>query len=498
MEILSDMIPRRQLHLLIEFVILEGFKDDQRYLVEKYPDHTQDLEGLQPKWISWLTARFGERPKTEETHPFEDAIVTIVNFSKRDAAIGEKYKTNEQFKVSVDESFPPKSRSWNSPADTTTMTVDEMELILGLSERKKQRFKVDDSADIEGDRIGKIGPWNLWMPTTRENSCRIAGYDPVTRAPKTQWCTARTAGSNLFYNYTGRYNTDITLFYIIRDDPKQDQDWLSVGFENGKPTLAGHRGGVSVNRINTGLTPKSLEAVLGQYYDEIMRVLAEKNKSLGGKHPARQKIKDASQSLAAFGYLTQGLSKEETTDLKVQVLEQPEIKLEVLQHLFAHDKNIEVRRAVARNPSTPVEILQLLTRDKSYGVRSAVAHNKSASAQILQTLSHDKDLNVRKLVANNPSTPDKVLQIFTQDESVDVKGIVAINRSASIETLQLLAQDVSKNIRWSVARNPSASIETLQLLAQDVTEDVRKAAMSQLRFRGLNEVQLRQLIRQML
>jgi hypothetical protein len=55
--------------MLVEAVILEGFKDDQRYLTEKYPEHAQDLESLPPKWIGWLTARFGERPKTEEIHP---------------------------------------------------------------------------------------------------------------------------------------------------------------------------------------------------------------------------------------------------------------------------------------------------------------------------------------------------------------------------------------------------------------------------------------------
>jgi hypothetical protein len=83
-------LSRSKLHLLVERVLLEGFKDDQRYLAEKHPDHAQDLESLPPKWISWLTARFGERPKTEEIHPFEDAIVTIKSFSNRDVANGEK------------------------------------------------------------------------------------------------------------------------------------------------------------------------------------------------------------------------------------------------------------------------------------------------------------------------------------------------------------------------------------------------------------------------
>lgn len=268
---LGTMISKFFLRRLVESVLLEGFKDDQRYLIEKYPDHTQDLEGLQPKWISWLTARFGERPKTEETHPFEDAIVTIKNFSKKDAGLSVKYAapgTEEKpnvFKASVDEAFPPEDRSWKSPTDVAQMTVDEMELILGLSERKKESFKTEVSEEeMESDRVGKVGPWNLWMPTTKERSCKIAGYDPVTRRPKTTWCTARMAGSNLFYNYIGRPGTNMTLFYVIKDNPADDKDWLSVGFINGEPVLEGEYGGISVDRANAGLTERSLRAALVQ------------------------------------------------------------------------------------------------------------------------------------------------------------------------------------------------------------------------------------------
>ena len=389
------MISKFFLRRLIESVLLEGFKDDQRYLIEKYPDQAEALSRLQPKWISWLAARFSERPKTKEIHPFEDAIVTIVNFSKRDAAIGEKYKANEQFKEAVDTAFPPNDRSWKSPADATTMTVDEMELILGLSERKKERFKSDVSEDdMESDRIGKVGPWNLWMPTTRERSCKIAGYDPVTRAPKTVWCTARMAGSNLFYNYIGRPGTDMTLFYIIRDNPNQNQDWLSLGFVNGKPVLEGKHGGISVDRENNGLTPQKLEAVLKQHHDEIMRILTEKNKSLGGQHPARQKIKDAARSVAALRYLMQGLSKTEATDLKILVLKEPEIDPEVLQ-ILASDEDQDVRHAVARNQSTPAEVLQTFASDKAQNIRLAVAANQSTPTEVLQILASDEDQDVR-------------------------------------------------------------------------------------------------------
>jgi hypothetical protein len=177
------------------------------------------------------------------------------------------------------------------------------------------------------------------------------------------------AGSNLFYNYVGDFDSDMTLFYIIRDDPKQNQDWLSLGFINGEPELSSEDGGISVDRANNGLTPQKLKAVLRQHHDEIMRILTEKNKSLGGQHPARQKVKDAARSVAALRYLTQGLSKTDATDLKTLVLKEPEIDLEVLQ-ILASDEEAGVRSAVAANQSTSAEVLQILASDEAEFIRN--------------------------------------------------------------------------------------------------------------------------------
>jgi pentose-5-phosphate-3-epimerase len=463
-------LTRSKLRSLVESVLLEGFKDDQRYLTEKYPDHAQDLESLPPKWIGWLTARFGERPKTEEIHPFEDAIVTIKNFSKRDAAIGEKYKASAQFKEAVDAQFPPSDRSWSSPTDVTQMTVDEMELILGLSERKKQRFEVDEAEDVEGDRVGKVGPWNLWMPTTRENSCRIAGYDPITRDPKTVWCTARTAGSNLFYNYVGRPGAEMTLFYVIKDNPTQVLDWLSVGFVNGEPVLKGEDGGVSVDRSNSGLTDQRLKAALGPDHDEIMEVLTEKNESLGGAHPARSKIGAAAKSLKDLNYLIKSLSKDEAADIIGMVIKEPNISPEVLAFLSS-DKDVKVRRVVASNASTPAEALQALARDLDSEIRMGLVSNPSTPAKTLQELvdNNKNDIKILRKVASNPSTPAEALQALARDEDDNTRIGVANNPSTPAETLQELGSDPDDllDVRIGVAKNPSTPAETLRALGSN-------------------------------
>jgi len=466
------MISKYYLRALVESIILEGFKDDQRYLVEKYPDHAQDLSRLQPKWIAWLIARFGESPRAEEMHPFEDAIVTVLNFSRKDAAIGDKYRSNEQFRTAIDSEFPPDTRSWKSPADPTTMTVDEMETILGLSERKKERFSVDvKEDDMESDRVGKVGPWSLWMPTTRERSCKIAGYDPVTRKPKTTWCTARMAGSNLFYHYVGRAGHETTLFYVIRDDPKGNQDWLSVGFVNGEVSLTGEHGGISVDRANDGLTPKKLQKILGSDHDEIMRLLTEKNKSLGGEHPARQKIKDAAQSVAALKHLTTGLSEDEASDLKAAVTQETDITPEVLTQL-AGDKSDAVRVSVAWNENTPSEVLTQLADDKSGEVRSNLAGNKDTPPEILARLAGDKSEYVRNSVAANRSTPADVLGRLADDEHRYVRTGVASNPATPPNSLMKLVSDPVVSVRLSLSQNKSAPPEILKSLMNDVNVNV--------------------------
>ena len=463
------MISQIYLRRLVESVLLEGFKDDQRYLIKKYPDRANDLDNLPPKWITWLATRFGESPVRKEIHPFEDAIVTVVNFSKRDAAIGEKYKASAQFKEAVDAEFPPADRSWSSPADTMSMTIDEMELILSLSERKKQRFEVDEAEDIEGDRVGKVGPWNLWMPTTREKSCKIAGYDPITRKPKTVWCTARTAGSNLFYNYVGRPGADMTLFYVIKDNPTQVLDWLSVGFVNGEPVLEGEDGGVSVDRSNSGLTDQRLKAALGPDHDEIMSVLAEKNESLGGAHPARSKIVAAAKSLKDLNYLIKSLSKDEAADIVRMVIKEPDISPEVLAFLSS-DKDTTVRRVVASNASTPAEALQALAHDLDSEIRMGLVSNPSTPAKTLQELvdNNKNDIKILRKAASNPSTPAEALQALTRI-GIELRILVANNPSTPAETLQELGSDPDDllDVHIGVAKNPSTPAETLRALGSN-------------------------------
>lgn len=497
-------ISNHNLRLLIESVLLEGFKDDQDWVIKKAPELEDDIKSLKPVWIAWIISRFGDSGRNprlpRENHPFEEALRSVIDFSKAFDRVATKWKSNETFRNDVEESIL--ERAWKgrniAPDIIPLLTSDEMELLMGLTEREKQDFKVNVSEEeMESDRVGKVGPWNLWMPTTRERSCKIAQYDPVTLKPKTTWCTARMAGSNAFYNYTGRPGVDMTLFYIIRDNPSDVNDWLSVGFVNGKPDLSGKDGWVSVNRDNRGLTPEKLRAALGEDLDEIMQVLTEKNKSLGGRHPAREKIETAARSIEGLKYLTQGLSKEDAEDMKLTVVREPNVSSEVLTAL-SNDVSEHVRVAVARNERTPPDALRKLTDDKiaarivavnpsappdalekivsgaDEGAHYGVASNKNAPPEALRKLYHKTrpvESATLRNIASNPNLPEDLF--FEMLERGGLTYSLLQNKNPPKGFLEEALKTASEYDRVQIAKNPGLSLDALASLANDKSWMVR-------------------------
>jgi hypothetical protein len=461
--------------IIFKSLLLEGFIDDQRFLIEKYPQAQAALLQLQPVWIDWLASRFGVNATITDIHPFNEVIESVASFAKVFDSVAAKWKSNEEFRKNVEEFLS--NRAWKkldiTPQIIPLLTSDEMETLKGLATREKQHFKINVSEEeMESDRVGKVGSWNLWMPTTRERSCKIAGYDPVTLKPKTTWCTARMAGSNLFYSYIGSTEENVTLFYIIKDNPVQDNDWLSVGFVDGEPDLEGGDGDKSVNRGNEGLTKAKLKSILGQDYAQIMIALTKKNKSLGGVHPARKSIEAAAKSVEALRALIVGLSKSESIDLIIAVLNEPEISAEVLSKL-AQNNDENVRSKIADNLRTPAAVLSSYAKDTDSDLRSGVALNPNTPAPILMDLASDENELVRCSVAQNPRTPAPILIDLASDENETVRAITAQNRSTPASAFIDLAGDKVIEVIQSVASNSMAPTDVLTTLAGNANNSVR-------------------------
>jgi hypothetical protein len=146
--------------------------------------------------------------------------------------------------------------------------------------------------------------------------------------------------------------------------------------------------------------------------------------------------------------------------------------------LFLKTANSETRKWIAKDPSTPVDILVQLSQDEDWRVRNRVAENRNAPAEALSILSHylieDKGDDTREWVAGNTNTPVDVLVLLSQDEDWRVRRYVSSNCNTPIDTLVRLSRDESRWVRERVAENPRTPVETLVRLSQDGSLSVRE------------------------
>jgi uncharacterized protein (DUF2336 family) len=358
--------------------------------------------------------------------------------------------------------------------------LEKLESVEQLNQTLNQKVSSDDLA-VSEEHLGKLAEengWILYMPHSTEASCEI-GKTGGRR--DTTWCTTRPDASNLFLQYSASPDKSIILFYVIRKGINAETDpfaKMSVGFIDGKPKFNQGDGGVSVNANNKNLSQQKFEKVLGKdLASKFLQIMQQKATSLKGEHPAKDEFRKLVQNPKAFQAKIDSFAKDENgQELRKNFIESSlgyeEISPKILIAL-ARDKNVSVRRGVAKNPNTPPEVLTVLARDKNADVRRNVAENPSAPPEVLTVLSRDKVATVRFYVAKNPNTPPEVLTALARDEDEYVRHYVAKNRNTPPEVFTALARDKDENVRRSVAENPSAPPEVLTALARDKVATVR-------------------------
>jgi len=273
---------------------------------------------------AWLEDRYINN-KGSEIHPISEALDTLKEYVASKDAILSKIKTDEDFKSNLEGSGFTEDKLKN----ILSLSVDNMVSILNKYKYGEKTTIRTSGVEIrEGERVGRVGEWNIWLPQTQETSAKIAGYDDVTKDPKTTWCTGRTKGSNLFYHYISRGNIIQFLFYIIRDNPKNANDWLSMGFvgdTNGgldsiEPVYS-QDGGVTIDRDNKGLSEEDFRQILGKNYSTIFEMMRNKIAELGGKNPATKELENYAKNLSLFKKALWDKSTEERRDFYKIILE---------------------------------------------------------------------------------------------------------------------------------------------------------------------------------
>lgn len=183
----------------------------------------------------------------------------------------------------------------------------------------------------------------------------------------------------------------------------------------------------------------------------------------------------------------------------IEALENKELPIDQVKALYYPFKDSkEVVGQVAMNLSLRTSVYE---RDQEYsdtmvellcdiaknpvdmGARWAVAKNPHTPVAVLEMLAAD-DINlVRALVATNPSTPPQILEKFFSDEKIVRDGLSG-NPGTPLKLLKILADDNDKMVRLRLAENPSASKEILESLCGDSDPDVVKAAQLHLQERA--------------
>jgi len=134
---------------------------------------------------------------------------------------------------------------------------------------------------------------------------------------------------------------------------------------------------------------------------------------------------------------------------------------------------------LARNRSTPPEILALLAADPMPDVAAAAAANAGTPPF---ALAHAAPAAAIGLASNPQTSPEQLLD-FASDSGTGVRERVASNPSTPADALQKLTADPNMMVRLHLVSNPSLPLHALEILASDSNSSVSRSARAQIELR---------------
>lgn len=458
-------------------------------VVKKYPELESQLQtakskGVLPKYFPWLGKML-----SQSQEPVEDIISLLLAFEKKQMALKAKFGGQ-----SAD------INAYKSPAELS----GKLEL-LGSGTKLQ-------STGGNYDVIYEDDTWFVAMPRTTEESCKLGSG--------TTWCTARTQSQNLFLSYTAR-NENIFLFYVInkKENPRSNPDSkLSIGFINGNPQWD-EDGGLSVNAANHGLSSSRFEEIVGvEKANNLLGLMRQKIASTNGKHPAQQEIDKLVQNLEMFqkkmdsfkgfdeklDFIQLALQNPKISDSVVSLLSRddnreilymvksyfqklpaeklgfflsdPNISPYILRWL-AKEGNAEILLNIAKNPSTPKDMLDFLSHHYSKRIAYSALKNPSLVGMNLEKILELPEEWMQVSFANDSDTPSEILVGLSRrgTKNVRIQAILNDNFATDEQSWLKLARDPHPEIRRVVAWSSFDQVIN-NILLDDPNPSVRAAA----------------------
>lgn len=153
----------------------------------------------------------------------------------------------------------------------------------------------------------------------------------------------------------------------------------------------------------------------------------------------------------------------------------PSSVLEKLIEYPEHNWNfrLEIEVAVAKNPNTPLEILNKLIDEGHFKVKQAVAKRANLQKELIVHLATDYRVQAAKLLCENLHIPATLLEELAEHSHLRVRQLVAAHPNTPLDLLIEAAK--IHELRLHVAENPSTPNNLLEELALDSREDVQAA-----------------------
>lgn len=148
---------------------------------------------------------------------------------------------------------------------------------------------------------------------------------------------------------------------------------------------------------------------------------------------------------------------------------------DVLARLAGDD---DCQRAVARNRSCPVAVLDDLGRNPSMLVRFDVAANPATGGDAVRRLAGDSHPSVRAQIAARGNCPADLLGELAGDSHDNVRTSVAFNTATPAPLLRTLAADPDRIVARTAFRNPYCPRSAIEAAAAG-NDEVRAAAATE-------------------
>ena len=168
-----------------------------------------------------------------------------------------------------------------------------------------------------------------------------------------------------------------------------------------------------------------------------------------------------------------------------------------MQHKLAVDAGFKVREILARNIFLDSSTYEILSDDEVEEVVVCLAQNRRATQEVLWKLGLNPKVQVRKAIASNPSTPINMLFVLSKDESVEVRKSLASSKSFDV-TIELLSDKDLQVIQTVLDKleNPELHL-SWRIFGPDFRLELLIVALEQLNsrvtsnYRYMNQIQER-------